>query len=84
MQSTSRQGPFPDRSREQTTAPLGTVSHESHEPKGVEEEAASEQTWTPRFDRRQSWSQQDRKHLMQERLMEVQQGRESGFSESAH
>jgi hypothetical protein len=84
MQSSSHQGPFPDRSREQTTAPLETVSHESHEPQGVEEEGVSEPTWTPHFDRRQSWSQQDRKHLMQERLMEVEQGRESGFSESTH
>jgi hypothetical protein len=85
MQTNSHQGPFPDRSTEQTTPPMQTVSDESHEPPSVNQEAVTEQTWVPRFDRRQSWSQEDRKHQMQERLMEeVEQGRESGFSENEH
>ncbi|KAJ5134280.1 hypothetical protein N7448_000696 [Penicillium atrosanguineum] len=81
MQSTIHQGPFPDRSREQATPPFETVSHENHEPQDVKEETVSEQNWTPRVDRRQSWSHEDQKHQMQERLMQVEQGRESGFSE---
>lgn len=84
MQSTSHQGSFPDRTREQTTPPMQTVSKENHDLPGANQEAVSEHPWSPRFDRRQSWSQQDQKHQMQERLMEVEKGRESGFSESGH
>lgn len=84
MQSTSPQGSFPDRSREQRSLPLETVSHESQEPQGGKDKNVSEQNWTPRFDRRQSWSAEDQKHQMQERFMQVEQGRESGFSESGH
>lgn len=63
---------------------MQTVSDENHEPPSANQEAVSEQTWVPRLDRRQSWSQQDQKHQMQEPLMEVEQGRESGFSENGH
>lgn len=33
------------------------------------------------MDRRQSWSEQDRKHELQRWLMGLEKGRESGFSE---
>ncbi|KAJ6107732.1 hypothetical protein N7523_009055 [Penicillium sp. IBT 18751x] len=84
MQSTSPPGPFPDRSREQTTLPLEHEPHDSHKPQGAKDDIVPEQNWTPQLDRRQSWSAQDQKHQMQERFMQVEQGRESGFSETEH
>jgi len=62
---------------------MQTVSNENNEPRTAKQETAPNQTWVPQFNRRQSWNQQDRKHEMQERLIQVEQGRESGFSESA-
>ena len=37
--------------------------------------------WSPGFDRAQSWSEQDMKRKMQERLFAEEKGKESGFSE---
>ena len=38
--------------------------------------------WRPReLNRHHSWSQQDRKHDLQSRLLEVKKGDESGFTE---
>lgn len=47
----------------------------------AETEAEGDSGWQPRFDRRQSWSNQDRKHYLQERLLNVEGSRERGFTE---
>lgn len=41
----------------------------------------TEEVWQPRFDRRSSWSNQDRKHELQGRLLNVEGSRERGFTE---
>ncbi|KAJ5238755.1 hypothetical protein N7468_003374 [Penicillium chermesinum] len=74
---------LPDRSREQTaptTAVPFDVPRDSENPYSTKEPAA-EPSWQPRLDRRQSWSDQDRKHELQERLLDMEAGRELGFSE---
>jgi hypothetical protein len=96
MQSTSHQGSLPDRSRDHTvTAETNPTPSQAHEPTDhplrerndrvaaeAEDEAEAEPTWQPRFDRRQSWSMQDRKHQLQERLLNVEGSRERGFTEN--
>ncbi|KAJ5577707.1 uncharacterized protein N7459_006671 [Penicillium hispanicum] len=83
MQSASPRGPFPDRAKEQTV-PAGQNDHSSDESEavGANQDAGLDKRWTPKFDRRQSWSQEDQKHQMQERLLGVEQGPETGFSET--
>ena len=83
MQSTSFEGPFPNRSKEQAI-PAEQMPQSRNEPKeaNTDRDAMSEQPWVPRLDRRQSWSHQDHKHQLQERLLDVEQGRETGFSET--
>ncbi|KAJ5974398.1 hypothetical protein N7481_011608 [Penicillium waksmanii] len=96
MQSTSHQGSLPDRSRDHIVAetnPTPSQAHESTPDHSLRErndrvtaeaeaEAEAEPTWQPRFDRRQSWSTQDRKHQLQERLLNVEGSRERGFTEN--
>ncbi|KAJ5407885.1 hypothetical protein N7509_001768 [Penicillium cosmopolitanum] len=94
MQSTSHQGSLPDRSRDHTVTteanPTPSQAHEStdhslrerNDRVAAEAEAEAESTWQPRFDRRQSWSTQDRKHQLQERLLNVEGSRERGFTEN--
>ncbi|KAJ5183138.1 hypothetical protein N7492_000754 [Penicillium capsulatum] len=83
MQSTSHHGTstVEDRTREpsfhaEKTSPGEDVNQRSAS------DGASEQPWQPRFDRRHSWSQEDRKHELQGRLLRVGQDRETGFSET--
>lgn len=83
MQSTSHQGPLPDRTKEHPfAAEKPSVGNDLAEI-NPHPKVASEQPWEPKFDRRQSWSQQDRKHELQERLLGVEKGREMGFSETS-
>ncbi|KAJ5739430.1 hypothetical protein N7533_012214 [Penicillium manginii] len=91
MQSTSHQGSLPDRSRDHTTTteinPAPSQAHDSSDSHRksddrLEAQADAEPTWQPRFDRRQSWSTQDYKHQLQERLLNVEESRERGFTEN--
>ena len=51
-------------------------------PSGPQDDSGPEKSWKPTFDRRQSWSNQDRKHQLQERLLGVERGKETGFTEA--
>lgn len=88
MQSTiqAQQDPFPDRTREpmaSTTQPQSLSSSDPHPLPDSNQDTESDQSWKPRFDRRQSWSQEDQKHLLQERLLvHVEIGQETGFTET--
>jgi hypothetical protein len=65
------------------TQPQSLSSTDSHPLSDPNQDAESDQSWKPRFDRRQSWSQEDQKHLLQERLLEhAEIGRETGFTET--
>ncbi|KAB8225039.1 hypothetical protein BDV33DRAFT_164476 [Aspergillus novoparasiticus] len=44
----------------------------------------SSEGWKPRLDRRQSWNEEDRKHELQAWLLGVEEGRETGFTESSN
>ncbi|KAE8420738.1 hypothetical protein BDV36DRAFT_249055 [Aspergillus pseudocaelatus] len=44
----------------------------------------SSEGWRPMIDRRQSWSEEDRKHELQAWLLGVEEGKETGFTESSH
>ncbi|KAL4892463.1 hypothetical protein BDV59DRAFT_180002 [Aspergillus ambiguus] len=37
--------------------------------------------WRPNPDRRQSWNEQDMRHQSQSRLLDLEEGRETGFTE---
>ncbi|KAJ5685923.1 hypothetical protein N7536_008542 [Penicillium majusculum] len=41
-----------------------------------------EKSWKPTFDRQHSWSNEDRKHQLQERLHGSEKGKEMGFTEA--
>ncbi|KAF3396497.1 hypothetical protein F1880_007251 [Penicillium rolfsii] len=88
MQSTiqAQQGPFPDRTREtmaSATQPQSLSSSDSHPRPDPNQSPESDQSWKPKFDRRQSWSQEDQKHQLQERLVvHVEMGQETGFTET--
>lgn len=84
MQSTTHQTSYPDRTREQGLSSTPVVSSEEPEISHSTQDPVSDQPWEPKFDRRQSWSHQDRKHELQERLLGVQEGTETGFSEEGH
>ena len=83
MQSSTDQTAFPDRTRDHNPPPP-KVSSDDPELPHYDHKADDDQPWQPNPDRRQSWSTQDRKHLLQERLLGMQEGREMGFSESSH
>lgn len=93
MQSTKA---FPDRSRTPSPPSKDHTSQSELDPTpdpkslhknetGVQAQAQAEAEeglgWQPRLDRRQSWSNQDRKHYLQERLLNVEGSRERGFTE---
>ncbi|KAE8378477.1 hypothetical protein BDV26DRAFT_261508 [Aspergillus bertholletiae] len=44
----------------------------------------SSEGWKPMIGRRQSWSEEDRKHELQAWLLVAEEGKETGFSESLH
>lgn len=65
------------------TQPQSLSSSDSRQLPESNQDAESDQSWKPRFDRRQSWSQEDQKHLQQERLLvHVEIGTETGFTET--
>lgn len=81
--STSHQGAsaLPDRSSEYSfSAKDNSTRNDGAEVSS--QNFTSEQSWEPRFDRRHSWSQEDRKHELQDRLLRVDKGSERGFSET--
>ncbi|EPS34251.1 hypothetical protein POX_a00775 [Penicillium oxalicum] len=91
MQSSTEGGPVPDRTREHpstksssitTTAPPHFSDSNTPQRPIPTADAVSEQSWKPKFDRRQSWNHEDQKHELQERLLNMEQGRETGFSET--
>ena len=85
MQPAIQRDPIPDRTPEpmaSVTRPQGHFSGDSHQLPGSSPEGVSDQSWTPKLDRRQSWSQEDQKHQQQERLLNVEKERESGFTET--
>ncbi|KAJ5381162.1 uncharacterized protein N7496_003590 [Penicillium cataractarum] len=85
MQSTIQQNPIADRARESaasTTQSRDLSSSESHQLPDPNSDTVSDSSWKPRFDRRQSWSHEDQKHQLQERLLIVEQGWETGFTET--
>lgn len=84
MQSTTHQSSYPDRTREQGVSSKPNISSEEPDASHSSHDPISDQPWEPKFDRRQSWSHQDRKHELQERLLGVQEGTEMGFSEEDH
>ncbi|KAJ5794570.1 hypothetical protein N7457_001169 [Penicillium paradoxum] len=45
-------------------------------------DASPEKSWKPKLDRQQSWSNEDRKHQLQERLLGSEKGKETGFTEA--
>ncbi|KAJ5237738.1 hypothetical protein N7489_007829 [Penicillium chrysogenum] len=45
------------------------------------ESTSSEKSWKPTFHRQHSWSNQDQKHQLQERLYRSEKGKETGFTE---
>lgn len=51
-------------------------------PPSPQDDVAPEKSWKPTFDRRQSWSNQDHKHQLQERLLGFEKGKEMGFTEA--
>ena len=74
--------PFADRTREQNGPATTNTSNDVHGTVNSVQDTVSGQAWKPKFDRRQSWSDQDHKHELQERLLNVEEGRETGFSET--
>jgi hypothetical protein len=40
-----------------------------------------QELWNPSINRNQSWNEQDMKHQLQNRLLQTEQGKESGFTE---
>lgn len=64
--------------------PQDHFDDDSHHRPGSSPEGVSGQSWTPKMGRRQSWSQEDQKHQQQERLLNVEKERESGFTETRH
>lgn len=82
MDSTQHQ--LPGRSKEPvpaTTKP-SHVFHESEAPHSTDG-PSSNQPWQPRYDRRQSWSTEDYKHELQERMLNAEGHLDSGFSEKS-
>lgn len=81
MQSTNQQNPLPDRSRETIQS---TEADTSIEPSHTQSAgySTSSTEWKPSLDRRQSWSNEDRKHQMQGKLMQPGEGQEEGFTET--
>lgn len=87
MQSTTQQTTIPDRSSDSRDRPDETMtaippSSNSTNPSSQRRASGSDEPWKPSFDRRPSWSNEDRKHQAQERLMGVVPGQESGFTET--
>jgi hypothetical protein len=64
------------------TQPRDFSSSDCHQLPDPNPDTASGQPWQPKVNRRQSWSQEDQKHQQQERLLDIEQGRETGFTET--
>ncbi|KAJ6128221.1 hypothetical protein N7471_009438 [Penicillium samsonianum] len=80
-------GQIPDTGKEHTVIlPFAQNPNLSNETTGSSgpnrKDTSSEKSWKPTFDRRQSWSNEDRKHQLQERLYGSEKGREMGFTEA--
>jgi hypothetical protein len=79
MASNQEHNPFNEMHREDLAIHPASRDLESSKP---ESPASNRDDWKPTFDRRQSWSSQDQKHQLQERLLGSEQGKEMGFTEA--
>jgi hypothetical protein len=91
MASTGHTGPFSDDSAKQHTVVVpadrtatssssssGNPSSKSTTDPAKEDDGTS---WKPAFNRKQSWSKQDMKHQLQDRLLQTEEGKDSGYTE---
>ncbi|KAF7714157.1 Uncharacterized protein PECH_009018 [Penicillium ucsense] len=82
MQSSMENQSMPDRTRENPSASAPFADQDTlHRPPPTAD-SVSQQSWKPKFDRRQSWNHEDQKHELQERLLNLEPARETGFSET--
>ncbi|KAJ5317376.1 hypothetical protein N7508_001884 [Penicillium antarcticum] len=72
--------PFEEMHREATI--ILPKSRDLDSTEKIESINATRDEWKPTFNRRQSWSSQDQKHQLQERLLGSEQGKEMGFTEA--
>ncbi|KAJ5105058.1 hypothetical protein NUU61_002405 [Penicillium alfredii] len=88
MPSTGHQGPFANSMPKDQAVLLPAARNltSSNDPSQSvalnRDNSSSEQTWIPTPNRRQSWSSQDHKHQLQDRLLDVEKGSETGFTET--
>ncbi|KAJ5836261.1 hypothetical protein N7447_002287 [Penicillium robsamsonii] len=80
-------GQFSNTGKEHTvTLPFAqnpNYSTDTTGPSGLNREGKSlEKSWKPNFDRKHSWSNEDRKHELQERWHRSEKGKEMGFTEA--
>ncbi|PGG95613.1 hypothetical protein AJ79_09949 [Helicocarpus griseus UAMH5409] len=80
---------FPPADTPLPSQPLPTVSIPTSSRRTSRDEGETEQgvsptattQWHPQLNRTQSWSEQDMKHQLQQRLMGLEKEKESGFTE---
>ncbi|KAJ5958948.1 uncharacterized protein N7479_006098 [Penicillium vulpinum] len=80
-------GQFPNTGKEHTVIlPFNQNTNPSTNtarPSGpYRDNTSTEKSWKPSFDRQHSWSTQDHKHQLQERLHGSEKGKEMGFTEA--
>lgn len=75
--------PLPDTYEAQpVTLPFFQTDTSTGDSEFRSDESAPEKSWKPTFDRRHSWSNEDRKHELQERLLGSEKGNVQGFTEA--
>ncbi|KAJ5603260.1 hypothetical protein N7537_006216 [Penicillium hordei] len=74
-------GKIPNTGKEHTITPnpLNDTTGSSGPNRG---DTSLKKSWKPTFDRQRSWSNEDRKHKLQERLHGSEKGKEMGFTEA--
>lgn len=90
MEPTGHKGPFATSSSEEhhtVLLPGNRVGSSSEAPPAVSTSSQEihdpEQQWKPKFNRQQSWSEEDKKHELQRWLLSVEHGKETGFTETS-
>jgi hypothetical protein len=86
MTSTGHTGSFSDDSAKQHTVVVPadrTATSSSSNPSSSSTDPAKDdgKPWKPVFNRQQSWSKQDMKRQLQDRLLQPEKGKESGYTE---
>lgn len=82
MTTNPNHGPVPDTHEAQTMNLPFSQKVASTDPESPRDDMTPEKSWKPTFDRRQSWSNEDRKHEMQDKLVGSEKGNEQGFTEA--